>query len=256
MVVVVGLKRPEREDDRRSRWSSLGGAVLVRSTRAGARHGLTDHLPARRGLLDRVRLERAGAHRDPRLHGRAMSALRPGAWAPGRRTLTSGRRAISGPRAPHGRTVRLTRESVGRGSPYRARPGGTWEVSAWRRPIRSVVMVRSERFPARGCRSNERATGRRPACPYLEEVKLLRRPAPLGSGRAGAGSRPASARPCASLGSAAGVLAGGDERIEGDIEGCGVEQAGEPAVQVGEQVDLAQVDGARMVEQSAGPRGR
>ena len=82
MVVVVGLKRPEREDDRRSRWSSLGGAVLVRSTSAGASHGLTDHLPARRGLLDRVRLERAGAHRDPRLHGRAMSALRPGAWAP------------------------------------------------------------------------------------------------------------------------------------------------------------------------------
>jgi hypothetical protein len=31
-------------------------------------------------------------------------------------------------------------------------------------------MVRSERFPARRCRSNERATGRRPACPYLEEV--------------------------------------------------------------------------------------
>jgi NAD-dependent dihydropyrimidine dehydrogenase PreA subunit len=27
-------------------------------------------------------------------------------------------------------------ESVGRGSPYRARSGGTWEVSAWRRPIR------------------------------------------------------------------------------------------------------------------------
>ena len=49
MVVVVGLKRPEHEDDRRSRWSSLGGAVLVRSTRAGASHGLTDHLPARRG---------------------------------------------------------------------------------------------------------------------------------------------------------------------------------------------------------------
>jgi len=42
----------------------------------------------------------------------------------------------SGPRAQHGRTVRLTRESVGRGSPYRARPDGTWEVSAWRRPIR------------------------------------------------------------------------------------------------------------------------
>jgi hypothetical protein len=234
----------------------FGGAVLVRSTRAGASHGLTDHLPARRGLLDRVRLERAGAHRDPRLHGRAMSALRPGAWAPGRRTLTSGRRAIQRSAgtarpngAPHARKRRPRK-------PLPRRPGGTWEVSAWRRPIRSVVMVRSERFPARGCRSNERATGRRPACPYLEEVKLLRRPAPLGSGRAGAGSRPASARPCASLGSAAGVLAGGDERIEGDIEGCGVEQAGEPAVQVGEQVDLAQVDGARMVEQSAGPRGR
>jgi hypothetical protein len=55
-MVVVGLKRPEREDDRRSRWSSLGGAVLVRSTRAGASHGLTDHLPAGRGLLDRFDL--------------------------------------------------------------------------------------------------------------------------------------------------------------------------------------------------------
>jgi hypothetical protein len=222
MVVVVGLKRPEREDDRRSRWSSLGGAVLVRSTSAGASHGLTDHLPARRGLLDRVRLERADAHRDRCLHGRAMSALRPGAWAPHPHVRSPSHKRSAGTAwpngAPHG-------ESVGRGSPYRARSGGTWEVSAWRRPIRSVVMVRSERFPARGCRSNERATGRRPACPYLEEVKLLRRPAPLSSRRAGAGRPPASARPCASLGSAAGVLAGGDERIEGDIEGCGVEQA-------------------------------
>jgi hypothetical protein len=254
MVVVVGLKRPEREDDRRSRWSSLGGAVLVRSTRAGARHGLTDHLPARRGLLDRVRLERAGAHRDPRLHGRAMSALRPGAWAPHPHVRSPSHTAVRG----HSMAERCASRAKASAeeAPTAPRSGGTWEVSAWRRPIRSVVMVRSERFPARGCRSNERATGRRPACPYLEEVKLLRRPAPLGSGRAGAGSRSASARPCASLGSAAGVLAGGDERIEGDIEGCGVEQAGEPAVQVGEQVDLAQVDGARMVEQSAGPRGR
>jgi hypothetical protein len=38
------------------------------------------------------------------------------------------------------------------------------------------------------------------------------------------------------LGSAAGVLAGGDEHVEGGIEVGGVEQAGEPAVQVGEQV--------------------
>jgi len=45
-MVVVGLKCPEREDDRRSRWSSLGGAVLVRPTSAGASHGLTDHLLA------------------------------------------------------------------------------------------------------------------------------------------------------------------------------------------------------------------
>jgi hypothetical protein len=38
--------------------------------------------PELRGLLDRVRLERVGTHRDPRHPGRAMSALRPGAWAP------------------------------------------------------------------------------------------------------------------------------------------------------------------------------
>jgi len=47
--------------------------------------------------------------------------------------------------------VRLTRESVGRGSPCRARPDGTWEVSAWRRPIRFVVMVRSEAVSRPGC---------------------------------------------------------------------------------------------------------
>ena len=76
----------------------------------------------------------------------------------------------SSPAHEHGRTVRLTGESVGRGSPYRARSGGTWEVSAWRRPIRLVVMVGSERFPARGCRSNERATGSGPACPYLRKL--------------------------------------------------------------------------------------
>ena len=57
----------------------------------------------------------------------------------------------SGPRAQDGRTVRLTRESVGRGSPCRARPDGTWEVSAWRRPIRFVVMVRSEAVSRPGC---------------------------------------------------------------------------------------------------------
>ena len=47
--------------------------------------------------------------------------------------------------------MRLTRESVGRGSPCRARPDGTWEVSAWRRPIRFVVMVRSEAVSRPGC---------------------------------------------------------------------------------------------------------
>ena len=31
-------------------------------------------------------------------------------------------------------------------------------------------MVRSERFPAYGCRSNERATGSGPACPYLRKL--------------------------------------------------------------------------------------
>src|SRR5918994_246018 len=31
-------------------------------------------------------------------------------------------------------------------------------------------MVRSERFPARGCRSNERATGSGPACPYFRKL--------------------------------------------------------------------------------------
>jgi hypothetical protein len=47
--------------------------------------------------------------------------------------------------------VRLTREGVGRGSPYRARPDGIWEVSAWRRPIRFVVMVPSEAVSRPGC---------------------------------------------------------------------------------------------------------
>ena len=42
MVVVVGLKRPEREDDRVPAGHRFGGAVLVRSTSAGASHGLTD----------------------------------------------------------------------------------------------------------------------------------------------------------------------------------------------------------------------
>jgi transposase len=50
--------------------------------------------------------------------------------------VTAAEQLIKRPRAQHGRTVRLTRESIGRGSPYRARSGGTWEVSAWRRPIR------------------------------------------------------------------------------------------------------------------------
>jgi hypothetical protein len=31
-------------------------------------------------------------------------------------------------------------------------------------------MVRSERFPARGCRSNERATESGPACPYFRKL--------------------------------------------------------------------------------------
>jgi hypothetical protein len=193
-MVVVGLKRPEREDDRRSRWSSLGGAVLVRSTRAGASHGLTDHVPAGRGLLDRVRLERASAHSDPRLHGRAMSARRPGAWAPHPHLRSPSHKAAGGTAwpngAPHARK-RRPRKPV-------PRPAG-WHLGG-------VGLAQADQVggdgalravPARGCGSNERATGSGPACPYLEEVKLLRRPAPLGSGRAGAGSRPASARPYA-----------------------------------------------------------
>jgi hypothetical protein len=218
-MVVVGLKRPEREGDRRSRWSSLwwsGAGPLD----FGRRPPRADRPPA-----SEVWAARSGSTGTSGCAPRSSPSRSRHERPPPRRLGAAPSPPVaepySGPRAQHGRTVRLTRESVGRGSPYRARSGGTWELSAWRRPIRSVVMVRPKRFPARGCGSNERATGRRPACPYLEEVKLLRRPAPLGSGRAGAGSRPASARPCASLGSAAGVLAGGDERIEGDIEGCG-----------------------------------
>jgi hypothetical protein len=88
----------------------FGGAVLVRSTRAGASHGLTDHLPARRGLLDRVRLERVSAHRDPRHHGRAMSAFRPGAWALHPHVRSPSHTASEGTAwpngAPHGRKRR------------------------------------------------------------------------------------------------------------------------------------------------------
>lgn len=51
-------------------------------------------------------------------------------------------------------------------------------------------MVRSERFPARGCRSNERATGSGPACPYLRKLSskaLLYRCAVSPVGCCGAG---------------------------------------------------------------------
>jgi hypothetical protein len=167
-VVFVRAQAPEREARRRSRWSSLwwSGAGPLDS---GRRQPRADPTTCQRGvgfsigfdLNERVRTAILAFTVAPRA---------PSAPAPGRRTLTSGRRARSGPRAQHGRTVRLTRESVGRGSPYRARSGGTWEVSAWRRPIRSVVMVRSERSPARGCRVNERAAGSGPACPYLRKL--------------------------------------------------------------------------------------
>ena len=191
MVVVVGLKRPEREDDRRSRWSSLGGAVLVRPTSAGASHGLTDHLPARRGLLDRVRLERAGAHRDPRLHGRAMSALRPGAWAPGRRTLTSGRRAIKRSAgtawpngAPHGRK-RRPRKPLPR--PLGWHLGGVGLAQADQ--VGGDGALRA--VPGAWVPFERAGDGETTGLSIPRGSKLLRRPAPLGSGRAGAGSRPA-----------------------------------------------------------------
>ena len=110
MGVVVGLKRPEREDDRRSRWSSLWWSGAGPLDSAGASHGLIDHLPARRGMLDRVRLERVGAHRDPRLHGRAMSALRPDAWAPHPHVRSPSQKRSAGTAwpngAPHGRERR------------------------------------------------------------------------------------------------------------------------------------------------------
>jgi hypothetical protein len=145
MVALVGLKHPEREDDRRSRLViALVEAVLVRSTRAGASHRLTDHLPARRGILDRVRLERASAHRDPRLHGRATSALRP---APERRTLTSGRRAI----AVRGHSMAERCASRAKRRPRKPVP----RLVGWHtgdvglaQADQVVVMVRSERFPA------------------------------------------------------------------------------------------------------------
>jgi hypothetical protein len=84
------LGAPEREDDRRSRWSSLWSSGAVRSTRASASHGLTDHLPVR--------------------HGRAMSALRPSAWAPHPHVRSPSHKRSAGTAwpngAPHGRKRR------------------------------------------------------------------------------------------------------------------------------------------------------
>src|SRR5918995_5851053 len=102
MVVVVGLKRPEREDNRRSRWSSLWWSGAGPLDSVGASHGLIDHLPARRGMLDRVRLEPMSAHRDPRHHGGAMSALRPGAWAPHPHVRSPSHTAVRGTAWPNG----------------------------------------------------------------------------------------------------------------------------------------------------------
>ena len=48
------------------------------------------------------------------------------------------------------------------------------------------------------------------------------------------------------------VVAGLLQGVEGGVEVVGVEQAGEPLVQVGEQVGLAQVDRARVVEAGGG----
>ena len=149
MVVLAGLKRSEREDDRRSRWSSLWWSGTGLLDWAGASHGLIDHLPARRGILDRVRLERVAAHRDPRHHGRAMSALRPGAWAPHPHVRSPSHNAVRG----HSMAERCAswakasaaeaRTAPGRVAPGRGRLGagrsGRWGV------------VRSEAVSRPGC---------------------------------------------------------------------------------------------------------
>jgi len=68
MVVLVGSSAPNAKMTDAPAGPRFGGAVLVRSTRAGASHRLTDHLPTRRGfsigfdLNERVRTagDRAG----------------------------------------------------------------------------------------------------------------------------------------------------------------------------------------------------
>jgi hypothetical protein len=111
MVVLAGLKRPERKMTDVPAGHRLVKRCWSAPTRVGASHGLTDHLPARRGILDRVRLERVGAHRDPRHHGRAMCTLRrPGAWAPHPHVRSPSHEQSAGTAwpngAPHGRKHR------------------------------------------------------------------------------------------------------------------------------------------------------
>jgi hypothetical protein len=50
MVVLVGSSAPNAKMTGVLAGHRFGGAVLVRSTRAGASHGLTDHLPASVGF--------------------------------------------------------------------------------------------------------------------------------------------------------------------------------------------------------------
>jgi hypothetical protein len=167
-VVLAGLKRPEREDDRRSCWSSLWWSGAGPLDSAGASHGLTDHLPARRGILDRVRLEPVGAHRDLRHHGRAMSAFRPGAWAPHPHVRSPSHTAVR----EHSMAERCASRAKRRPRKPVPRPAG-WHLGgvglAQADQVGGDGALRSG-LPTRGCRSNERATGSGPACPYFRKL--------------------------------------------------------------------------------------
>src|SRR4029453_12469032 len=104
-----------------------------------------------------------------------------------------------------------------------------------------------------------RTSGRRGDDPLVHTPRKLncsggQRPSVAGELALAVGQRPLDLAQASAVPLASWLAAMSASRVTSRV--AGVEQAGEPAVQVGEQVDLAQVDGARMVEQSAGPRGR
>src|SRR6266545_2004768 len=94
----------------------------------------------------------------------------PSAPAPERRTLTSGRRAVSGPRAQHGRTVRLTGEASA--AEARTAPG---RVAHGRCRLGAGRSGSGDGAPRAvpGVLGAVRTSGRRgsgPACPYLRKL--------------------------------------------------------------------------------------